>query len=60
MEHPSTVYPYGLANMTSKYKVHVPHLFMDPAEHDHVSDLFLLELPEMGHLAPFVNIVDIR
>jgi hypothetical protein len=40
--------------------VRVPHLFVDPAEHDHVSDLFLLELPEIGHPAPVVNMVDIR
>jgi hypothetical protein len=40
--------------------VHVPHLFVDPAECDHVSDLFLLELPEINHPAPVVNMVDIR
>jgi hypothetical protein len=33
---------------------------MDPAEHDHVSDLSLLELPEIGHPALVVNMVDIR
>jgi hypothetical protein len=40
--------------------VGVPHLFVDPAERDHVSDLSLLELPEIGHPAPVVNMVDIR
>jgi hypothetical protein len=49
--HPSTVYPYGLANATSKYMARVPHLFVDPVERDHVLDLFLLELPEIGHPA---------
>jgi hypothetical protein len=38
----------------------VPHLFVDPTKRDHVSDLFLLELPEIGPLAPVVNLVDIR
>jgi hypothetical protein len=33
---------------------------MDPVERDHVLDLFLLELPEIGHPAPVVNMVDIR
>jgi hypothetical protein len=33
---------------------------VDPAERDHVFDLFLLELLEMGHPAPIVNMVDIR
>jgi hypothetical protein len=27
-EHPSIVYPYGLANTASEYMVRVPHLFM--------------------------------
>jgi hypothetical protein len=40
--------------------VHVPHLFVDLAEHDHVLDLFLLELPEINYPAPVVNMVDIR
>jgi hypothetical protein len=60
MEHPFTIYPYRLANTTSEYMVRVSHLFMDPAERDHVSDLFLLELPEIDHPAPIVNKVDIR
>jgi hypothetical protein len=47
MEHPSTIYPYGLVNAASEYMVHV-------------SDLFLLELPEIDHPAPVVNMVDIR
>jgi hypothetical protein len=59
-EHPSTVYPYRLANTASEYMVRVPHLFMDPAERDHVSDLFLLELPKIDHLTPVVHMVDIR
>jgi hypothetical protein len=40
--------------------VRVPHLFVDPAERDHVSDLSLLELSEISHPAPVVNMVDIR
>jgi hypothetical protein len=60
MEHPSTIYPYRLANMTSEYMVRVSHLFMDLTERDHVSDLFLLELPEIDHPAPIVNMVDIK
>jgi hypothetical protein len=60
IEHPSTVYPYGLANMVSEYMVCFPHLFVDPAERDHVSNLSLLELPEIGHPAPIINMVNIR
>jgi hypothetical protein len=60
MEHPSTIYPYGLANTASEYMVYVPHLFMDPTERDHVLDLFLLELPKINYTAPVVNMVDIR
>jgi hypothetical protein len=33
---------------------------MYPAEHDHILDLSLLELPEIGHPALVVNMVDIR
>jgi hypothetical protein len=40
--------------------VRVPHLFVDPAERAHVSDFSLLELPEIGHPTPVVNMVDIR
>jgi hypothetical protein len=60
MEHPSTIYPYGLVNVASEYMVRIPHLFMDPTERDHILDLSLLELPEIGHPAPVVNMVDIR
>jgi hypothetical protein len=59
-EHPSTIYPYRLANVASEYMVWVPHLFVDPAERDHVSDLFLLELPEINHPTSIVNMADIR
>jgi hypothetical protein len=33
---------------------------VDPTERDHVSDLSLLELPEIGHPAPVIDMVDIR
>jgi hypothetical protein len=33
---------------------------MDPAEHDHVLDLSLLELPKISHHAPVINMVDIK
>jgi hypothetical protein len=46
MEHSSDTYPYGLVNAVSEYTARIPHLFVDPAEHDHVSDLYLLDLPE--------------
>jgi hypothetical protein len=59
-EHPSTVYPYRLVNAASEYMVHVPHLFLDPAERDHTSDVSFLELPEIDRPAPVVNMVDIR
>jgi hypothetical protein len=56
-EHPSTVYPYGLANVVSEYMVRVSYLFMDLAKRDHVSDLFLLELPKIDHPALIINMV---
>jgi hypothetical protein len=40
--------------------VRVPHLFVDPTERDHISDLFLLELPEIDYPTPVINMVDIR
>jgi hypothetical protein len=40
--------------------VYVLHLFVDLAERDHISDLSLLELPEIGHPAPIINMLDIR
>jgi hypothetical protein len=46
--------------MASEYMVCIPHLFVDLAERDRVSDLFLLELPEIDYPAPVVNMVDIR
>jgi hypothetical protein len=33
---------------------------VDPVERDHISDLFLLELPEIGHPALVINMVGIR
>jgi hypothetical protein len=60
MEHPSIVYLYRLANAASEYIVRVLHLFVDPTERDHVLDPFLLELPEVSHPTPVVNMVDMR
>jgi hypothetical protein len=60
MEHSPNTYPYGLANVAFEYITRIPHLFMDPAEHDHVSDLCLIDLPEPDHLAPTINVVEIR
>jgi hypothetical protein len=60
MEHPSIVYLHGLVNTESEYMVHISHLFMDPAERDHVSDIFLLELPKIDYPAPIINMMDIR
>jgi hypothetical protein len=60
MEHPSTVHTYRLVNAASEYMVCVPHLFMNPAERDHVLDLFLLELPEIDYPVPIINMVDFR
>jgi hypothetical protein len=59
-EHSPNTYPYGLVNVTSEYAARVPHLFVDPVECDHVSDLYLIDLPEPDHPAPTVNMVDIR
>jgi hypothetical protein len=33
---------------------------VDPAKHDHILDLYLLDLPEPDHPAPTVNVVHIR
>jgi hypothetical protein len=60
MEHSSNTYPYGLVNMASEYTTRIPHLFVDPTERDHVSDLCLIDLPEPDHPMPTVNVVEIR
>jgi hypothetical protein len=60
MEHCSNTYPYGLVNVASEYTVLIPHLFVDPAKRDHVSDLCLIDLPESDHPTPTVNVVEIR
>jgi hypothetical protein len=60
MEHLFNTYPYRLVNMTSEYTARMPHLFVDSAERDHVSDLYLLDLPKLDHSAPTVNVVEIR
>jgi hypothetical protein len=60
MEHSSNTYPYGLVNAASEYMAHIPHLFVDPAERNHVLDLYLLDLPKPNHPASIVNVVEIR
>jgi hypothetical protein len=60
MEHSSNTYPYRLVNTVSEYTTCIPHLFVDPAERDHVLDLYLLDLPEPDHPAPTINVVEIR
>jgi hypothetical protein len=59
-EHSPNTHPYGLVNATSEYAACIPHLFVDPAERDNVLDLCLIDLPELDHPAPTVNMVDIR
>jgi hypothetical protein len=49
-----------LVNAAFEYAVRIPHLFVDPAKRDHVSDLCLIDLPEPNHPVPTVNMVDIR
>jgi hypothetical protein len=49
-----------MVNAASEYVACIPHLFVDPAEHDHISDLCLIDLPEPDHPAPTVNVVEIR
>jgi hypothetical protein len=39
---------------------HKPHLFVDPAKHGHVNDLYLIDLPEADHPAPIVNMLEIK
>jgi hypothetical protein len=46
--------------MASEYATCIPHMFVDPAERDHVLDLCLIDLPELDHPVPTVNMVDIR
>jgi hypothetical protein len=43
-----------------KYTARIPHLFVDPAEHDRIPDLRLIDLPEPDHPAPTINVVEIR
>jgi hypothetical protein len=59
-EHSPNTYPYGMVNAASEYATRIPHLFVDPTEHDHVLDLYLIDLPDLDHPAPTVNMVDIR
>jgi hypothetical protein len=49
-----------MVNTASEYAARIPHLFVDPTEHDHVLDLCLIDLPEPDHPAPTVNMVEIR
>jgi hypothetical protein len=60
MEHSPNTYLYGLANVASEYAAHISHLFVDFAERDHVSNLCLIDLPELDHPVPTVNVVEIR
>jgi hypothetical protein len=47
-------------NVASEYAARIPHLFVDLTEHDHISDLCLIDLPEPDHTTPTVNMVNIR
>jgi hypothetical protein len=60
MEHSPNTYPYGLANMGSKYTAHIPYLFVDPTECNHILGLCLIDLPKPDHSTPTVNMVEIR
>jgi hypothetical protein len=60
MEHSSNTYPYELENAASECTAHIPHLLVDLAERDHVSNLCLIDLPELDHPAPAINVVEIR
>jgi hypothetical protein len=46
-------------NAASEYAARIPHLFVDPAECDHVSDLYLIDLSKPDQPASAVNMVDI-
>jgi hypothetical protein len=60
MEYSPNTYPYGLANTAFEYAARIPHLLMDLAERNHDSGLCLIDLPELDHPAPTVNVVEIR
>jgi hypothetical protein len=60
MEHSSNTYPYGLVNAASEYTTRIPQPIVDPAERDHIFNLYLIDLPEPDHPAPTVNVVEIR
>jgi hypothetical protein len=60
MEHSPNTYPYGLVSVSSEYTTCIPYLLMDAADRDHISDLYLIDLPELDHPAPTVNVVEIR
>jgi hypothetical protein len=53
------VSPHSLANTASQHAYHIPHLFMDPTEQDHVLDLCVLDVPR-PLLDNAVNMVQIR
>jgi hypothetical protein len=60
MECSPNTYPYGLANVASKYVARIPRLFVDLAECNHVLGLYLIDLSEPDHPAPTINVVEIR
>jgi hypothetical protein len=52
-------FPYGLKNAAFEDAYHTPHLFVGPMEHDHVSDMYFLDIPRPPP-GSVVNMVGIR
>jgi hypothetical protein len=48
MEDPPKPYPFGLEGARSAYQNAVHHLFVDHVEHDHATDLYMIDLTDSG------------
>jgi len=47
-EDPLKPYPFGLEGSGSVYQNAIHHLFVDHVEHDHVTDLYMIDLTDSG------------
>ena len=60
MEDPSKPYPFRLEGAGSVYQNTIHHIFVDHAERDHITDLYMIDQTDSGQPVPMVNMVAIR
>ena len=60
MEHPPKPYPFGLEGAGFAYQIAAHHLFIDHVEHDHVTDLYMIDPTNSCQPTPVINMVAIR